>query len=297
MIKKLLVVVTLLTSFVVPAHADIPQSIVVIDGGTNTSLFKDNVVYEVCVLTLFKCPNGKTTMEGIGAANLPPTTDINFNHGTEMISVILQINPAVKIIPIRIVGMTQSGAQGMYSLDDVRNALNWVVANREKYNIVAVSLSQGRVYSGCKVPTGLAQNIATLKSVQVPVMAAVGNDSDHTSVFSPACLPDTVSVGATDNPWPGMEAIPYDKNAAPYIARYSNGAQGQTDFFLNARYITTQLNGSTKFTVGTSNSTAALAAWWVLNKKGSFDETFNSIMSTTVEAKNEFQTGRYVRLP
>ena len=87
MIKKLLVVVTLLTSFVVPAHADIPQSIVVIDGGTNTSLFKDNVVYEVCVLTLFKCPNGKTTMEGIGAANLPPTTDINFNHGTEMISV------------------------------------------------------------------------------------------------------------------------------------------------------------------------------------------------------------------
>jgi hypothetical protein len=297
LIKKLLIVLALLSSSIVSAHADVPQSIVVIDGGTNTSLFKDSIVYEVCVLTLFKCPNGKTTMEGTGAANLPPTTDVNFNHGTEMISVILQVNPTVKIIPIRIVGMTQSGTQWMYSLDDVRNALNWVVANREKYNIVAVSLSQGRIYAGCKVPTGLSQNITTLKSAQVPVMAAVGNDADHTAVFSPACLPDTVAVGATDNPWPGMETTPYDKNAAPYIARYSNGAQGQTDFFLNARYITTQLNGSTKFTVGTSNSTAALAAWWVLNKKSSFDETFNSIMATTVDAKNEFITGRYVRLP
>jgi hypothetical protein len=175
--------------------------------------------------------------------------------------------------------------------------LSWVVANREKYNIVAVSLSQGKVLAGCKVPTGMTQSIASLKAAQVPVMAAVGNDADHTSVFSPACLSDAVAVGATDNPWLGMDATPYDKNAAPYIARYSNGAQGQTDFFLNARYITTQLNGSTKFTVGTSNSTAALAAWWVLNKKASFDETFNFILSTTVDAKNEFQTGRYVKLP
>jgi hypothetical protein len=295
--KKLLIVLAFLASSTVPAHAETPQSIAIIDNGTNTSLFANNIAYEVCIVSSYKCPNGKTMMEGTGAANLPATNDKLFNHGTEMISVALQVNPSVKIIPIRIVGMTQLGNQGLYSLDDVQNALNWVVANREKFNIVAVSISQGKIFAGCKVPAGMAQSIATLKSAQVPVMAAVGNDSDHTSVFSPACLSDTVSVGATDNPWPGMEAIPYDKNAAPYIARYSNGAQGQTDLFLNARYITTQLNGSTKFTVGTSNSTAALAAWWVLNKKGSFDETFNSIMSTTVEAKNEFQTGRYVRIP
>jgi hypothetical protein len=295
--KKLIIVLTLIAASIVPAHADAPQAIAVIDNGTNTSLFTNNIVYEVCILTSYKCPNGKMTMEGPGAANLPPTTDKLFNHGTEMISVALQVNPTVKIIPIRIVGMTQLGNQGMYSLDDVQNALNWVTANRVKFNIVAVSLSQGAIFAGCKVPAGMAQTIAALKAVQVPVMAAVGNDSNHTAVFSPACLPDTVAVGATDNPWPGMEAISYDKNAAPYIARYSNGAQGQTDFFLNARYITTQLNGSTKFTVGTSNSTAALAAWWVLNKKGSFDETFNSIMATTVDAKNEFITGQYVRIP
>jgi hypothetical protein len=295
--KKLLIVLALLASSTVPAHAETPQAIAIIDNGTNTSLFTNNIAYEVCIVSSYKCPNGKMMMEGTGAANLPETKDKLFSHGTQMISVALQVNPSVKIIPIRIVGMTQLGNQGLYSLDDVQNALNWVVANREKFNIVAVSISQGKIFAGCKVPAGMAQNIATLKSAQVPVMAAVGNDGDRTSVFSPACLTDTVSVGATDNPWPGMEAIPYDKDASPYIARYSNGTQGQTDFFLNARYITTQLNGSTKFTVGTSNSTAALAAWWVLNKKGSFDETFNSIRSTTVDAKNEFQTGRYVRIP
>lgn len=295
--KKLFVVLSLIAASIVPAHADAPQSIVVIDNGTNTSLFKDSIVYEVCLLSSYKCPNGKTTMEGTGAANLPATNDKGFNHGTQMISVILRVNPSAKIIPIRIVGMTPLGNQSIYSLDDVQAALNWVVANRAKYNVGAVSISQGKVFAGCKVPAGMAQSIATLKSLNVPVMTAVGNDGNRTAVFSPACLPDAVSVGATDNPWPGMDPIEYDKNAAPYIARYSNGAQGQTDFFLNARYNATMLNGSTKFTVGTSNATAAFAAWWVLNNRGSFDDTFNSIMSTTTDAKNEWVTGRYVRLP
>jgi hypothetical protein len=57
------------------------------------------------------------------------------------------------------------------------------------------------------------------------------------------------------------------------------------------------LDGSTKFTVGTSNSTAVLAGWWLLNRKESFDATFNALMATTIETKNEFQTGRYIVIP
>ena len=110
-------------------------------------------------------------------------------------------------------------------------------------------------------------------------------------------MPDSVAVGATDNPWSGDGANAYDPNAAPYIARYSNGAKGQVDFYLNARYYTKLTDGSTKFVVGTSNSAAALAGWWLLNRKATFDETFNAIMATTTETKNEFVTGRYVRLP
>ena len=214
-----------------------------------------------------------------------------------MVSLVLRFNPTAKVIPIRIVGISPSGVPGFYSMDDVQNALNWVVANRIKYNIAVVSLAQGAIFAKCKVPAGMAANIATLKAANVPLITAVGNNSNRTAVFSPACLPDTVSVGATDNPWPGSQPIEYDPNAAPYIARYSNGAQGQTDFFLNGRWNAMQLDGTTKFTTGTSGATAAFAGWWLLNRKATFDETFNALMATTVDAKNEFQTGKYVRLP
>ena len=295
--KKLIVVIALIAGLVSPAQADVPPSIAIIDNGTNSALFPNNIAYEVCILSSGKCPNGKPTMEGAGAANLPATTNKDFNHGTQMISVALKQNPTAKIIPIRIVGMTAAGNPSIYSLDDVQNALNWIVANRTKYNIAVVSVAQGRIFAGCKVPAGMAQNIATLKAANVPVVTAVGNDADRTSVFSPACIPDAVSVGATDNPWPGVQEIEYDKTAAPYIARYSNGAQGQTDFFINPRWIATMLDGSTKFTLGTSNATAVFAGWWLLNRKATFDETYNSLMATTIEAKNEFQTGRYINLP
>jgi hypothetical protein len=237
------------------------------------------------------------TMEGTGAANIPVTTNKALNHGTQMVSLVLRFNPSAKIIPIRIVGISASGNPGLYTLDDVQAALNWVVANRVKHNIAVVSLAQGRVFAGCRVPAGMAENIATLKAAHVPVIAAVGNDSNRTATHSPSCLPDTVAVGATDNPWPGSQPIEYNPNASPYIARYSNGAQGQTDFFLNGRWNAMQLNGTVKFTTGTSGATAAFAGWWLLNRKATFDETFNALMATTIDAKNEFQTGKYVRLP
>jgi hypothetical protein len=294
--KKLFIVLTLLVASVVPAHAETAPSIVVIDTGTNTTLFKDSIVYEVCLVSAFKCPNGKMTMEGTGASNIPVTTNKDLNHGTQMVSLVLRFNPKAKIIPIRIVGISPSNIPGFYSLDDVQAALNWVVANRVKYNIAVVSLAQGAVFAGCKVPAGMAANIATLKTANVPLITAVGNNSNRKDVFSPACLTDTVSVGATDNPWPGSQPIEYDPKAAPYIARYSNGAQGQTDFFVNGRWNTLQLNGTTKFTTGTSGATAVFAGLWLLNRKATFDETFNALMATTIDAKNEFQTGRYVRV-
>lgn len=292
-----MLVLVLLTGLIYPANAAGEPTIAIIDSGVSTSLFANNIAYEVCLINLPRCPNQKTSMEGPGAANLAPTNDKMLNHGTQMASIVTAVNPSAKIIPIRIVGMTPKGIAGLYNLDDVQNALNWIITNREKYNISVVLLAQGAVMGNCRVPAGMAQSIATLKSANVPVIAAVGNNSNRGAVFSPACLPDSVAVGATDNPWSGSEPYAYDAAAAPYIARYSNGAQGQVDFYLNARYYTKLTDGSTKFVVGTSNSAAALAGWWLLNRKATFDETFNAIMSTTTEAKNEFVTGRYVRLP
>ena len=292
-----MLVLVLLTGLISPANAAGEPTIAIIDSGVNNSLFANNIAYEVCLMSIARCPNAQTSMEGPGAANTPATTDKVLNHGTQMASIVRAVNPSAKILPIRIVNQTPAGVAGLYSLDDVQNALNWIITNKEKYNISVILLAQGAVMGNCRVPAGMAQSIATLKAANVPVIAAAGNDSNKKTTQSPACLTDTVSVGATDNPWSGSEPYAYDPAAAPYIARYSNGAQGQVDFYLNARYYTTLTDGSQKFMVGTSNSSAALAGWWLLNRKATFDETFNAIMATTTEAKNELITGRYVRLP
>jgi hypothetical protein len=293
--KKVLLAIALLVGLATPVHADQPQSIAVIDSGVVTSQFP-NIITEVCILEYSMCPNGKAQMEGVGAANIAPSTNTTLTHGTEMLSIISKVNPNAKLIPIRIVGVAPEGYPYLYSNDAVKLALDWVVANRAKYNITVVNVSQGRVFAGCQVPNGTAQDVATLKANNVAVIGATGNDSNRTAMHSIACLPDVVSVGATDNPDPGSSGKTYDPTAKPYIARYSNG-NAQTSFYLNARWIVMQPNGKTKFMVGTSNATAAMSGWWSLNRKATWQDTYNYMVSTSTSANNEWLTGKYVPLP
>ena len=275
-----------------PVHAEIQQSLVLIDTGVNTSLFP-NVIYEVCTVESGLCPNGKSFMEGIGASNLPKTTNATFNHGTQLLSIITKVNPNLKVIPIRIVGMTDTGAPYLYSLASVKSALDWVVSNRERFNISVVSLSQGRVYANCYMPDGMAKGLAQLKANNVQVVVSTGNNSNRTAMFSPACSPDAISVGATDNP--AIKAgVAWNKTATPYIARYSNG-NAQTTLYANARWFVTNLDGSTKFTVGTSNATASIASWLTLHKGTTWSTTYTNLTtSATGTATNEWLTGRYL---
>ena len=267
----------------VSAHATPTPAIAVIDTGTNQ--FKSNIVAEYCVLEFTNCPNGKQTMEGAGASALPTTTYTQFDHGSQMISIILKVNPSAGIIPIRIMGMNPNGSPTIYTNKAVKLALDWVVANQAKYNIQVVNVSQGAIFAGCAVPAGTAEDVATLKALGVAVVAATGNVSNRTAMDSISCLPDVISVGATDNPDPGSSGKAWDPTAKPYIARYSNGNTA-TSYYTNARWYVTNNNGTTKFMVGTSNASAALAALFLTNRNPA---------STT--ASNEWLTGKYVLIP
>jgi hypothetical protein len=285
MIKKVLVALLLAIS-ITPAHAaTTAPSIAVIDTGLNTTLFQNNIVAEYCVLEFTNCPNGKPTMDGAGAANLPTTTNTGFDHGAQMTSIILKVNPNAKVIPIRIVGMNPNGSPTIYTNKAVKLALDWVVANQAKYNIQVVNVSQGAIFAGCAVPDGTATDVATLKSLGVAVVAASGNAGNRAAMDSIACLPDVISVGATDNPDQGALGKVWDPTAKPYIARYSNGTT-QTSYYSNGRWVVTNNNGSTKFTVGTSNASAAMSSLLLTNRN-----------PTTTTASNEWLTGKYVLIP
>jgi hypothetical protein len=274
----------------------IPPSVAIIDTGINTALFAGSVVDEVCILEWSLCPNGKNVMDGVGAANTGVQTALALTHGNEMASVITKVNPSIKIIPIRIVGITPNGLPYIYSNNAVKQGLDWVVANRVKFNIQAVNVSQGKIFPGCTLPAGTQADIDALRSANVAVIAATGNDSNRTAVMSIACAPGVIAIGATDNPDPGVSGKSYDPKAKPYIARYSNG-NAATDFYLNGRWYALQPNGKQKFTVGTSIATAAFTGWYTLNFKGSITATYQYLVGTATVASNEWLSGKYLFVP
>lgn len=280
----------------VPTHADVAPSIAVIDSGTTPSLFGDKIVAEYCVVESYTCANGKTSMEGVGASALPAFKDKALDHGTQMMSIIAKVNPSAKLLPIRIVGVNPSGNAGLYTLESVKMALDWVITNQAKYNIAVVNISQGKVFDNCKVPAGMVEQIATLKARNVAVISATGNNGNKTAINSPACIADVVAVGATDNPWPGSEPYAWDSKAAPYIARYSN-ISSAVDLYANGRWFVTNANGTTKFMAGTSNATASISGLWLSKRQASVDATYASILATATTASNEYASGKYVLIP
>ena len=281
---------------VTPTYAEQAPAIAVIDSGTNPALFGDKIVAEACFVESYTCANGKTTMEGVGASALPAFKDKALDHGTQMMSIIAKVNPSAKLLPIRIVGVNPSGNAGLYTLESVKMALDWVVANQAKYNIAVVNISQGRVFANCKVPAGMVEQVAKLKALNVAVVSAAGNDGNKNAINSPACIDDVVAVGATDNPWPGMEQIAWDSKAAPAIARYSN-LSSAVDVYANGRWFVTNANGTTKFMAGTSNAAASISGWWLLNRTASVAETYKALINATSTISNEWTTGKYVLIP
>jgi hypothetical protein len=293
--KKLLVIILVLAGLSSPAQANAP-TVAIIDVGFNTTSFANNVVHEVCIVSVAMCPNGTRFQEGTGAATVAANSLPAFAHGTNMLSILTSVNPDVKVVLIRILGLNTNGKAGAYSIDNVTAALRWVTANYSQLNIKAVSISQGRVNAPCRATPDLVNNIKTLTAANVAVIASTGNESNRTNMAVPACIEETISVGATDNPEVRNTGKGWNVSATPTVALYSNG-NASTDFYTNGRFFHTAMNGTRQFSVGTSNATAAFAGMWMKNLRPTIAETYNSFVSTATSTSNQWLTGRYVLIP
>lgn len=292
----ILISVVILAIGSAPSQAEPDPAVAIIDVGFNTSLFSKNVVYEVCIISNSLCPNGKRFQEGPGASNVGASALPTFLHGTTMLSVLTTVYPEAKVVTIRIVGLNMNGRAGAYTIDDVNTALGWVVANHKRLNIKAVSISQGRVNGNCRVIPDFVAKVKTLKAEDVAVIASSGNERNRSNMAVPACIDDVISVGATDNPHPGVQALAWDPSAIPAIAHYSNG-NISTDFYTNGRFFHFSQDGSRQFSVGTSNATAAFAGWWMKNLKPSWTQTYDFLVEQSTTASNNWLKGRYVSIP
>jgi len=275
--KKIAVGVALIFGFTLlqPINAQAAnESIVIIDTAIDTSIpvLKNKVIYEACFVESGTCANGKTSAEGSGTATMPSLEALSngFEHGTIMALIANQINPDVNIIFIRVAGKLSNGRMGTFSADrSITQALNWVVENKNKYNIVSVSssvatsmaaLNTGNNYCPIRsVHNTLINNIDKLSSMGVPVMFPSGNNRDNKRIVFPACIPQAVAVGgATED-----DSIPQFFNAGDLV-----------DFYTLAYY-----NTQVKRAIGTSGATVALSAYWAQNYKGSYQATYDYLKS------------------
>lgn len=283
------IVSLLMVVFLQPATANTTGSIVIIDNAIDSTLpeFSGKLIYEVCTIVSGTCPKGvgkePGIQEGPGTATLPKSTIYNglgSDHGTKMTLVALNVNPNAKIIFIRAGRVVGNSVQRDLSSASIAAALKWVSDNRTKFNIVAVSASLGNDNyreSSCPVSVStnkpVVDNLVALNNSGVPVFAAVGNAINNKVAF-PACIPQAVSVGAVN------------KFSADDGWKLSNASLRKTekDFVALGSFdvIKSGIFGES------SPATAALAAYYVKNYKGSSAQTFDYFKTIVKSSPSNF---------
>lgn len=209
--KILLGLIALTLAIPSTSHANVKNrtvsvpTLAILDTGLDTSIpsIKDKLIYEVCILEWTTCPNGQSFMEGPGASAIPSQliTKNGFSHGTQMASAAVSTNPNMNIVFVRIIGQNINGDRQITNEKTIYNALNWVYSNKDKFNIQAVSLSQGShaladSANYCPSTPTTQKSITDLLSAGIPTFTAVGNNSDYKRIDWPSCIPEAVSVGA-----------------------------------------------------------------------------------------------------
>ena len=302
--KKILLGLIALT-LVIPStsHANVKNrtvsvpTLAILDTGLDTSVpsIKDKLVYEVCILEWTTCPNGQSFMEGPGSASIPSQsiTMNGFSHGTQMASAAVSTNPNMSIVFVRIIGQNINGDRQITSEQTIYNALNWVYANKDKFNIQAVSLSQGSheladSASYCPSTPTTQKSITDLLSAGIPTFTAVGNNSDYKRIDWPSCIPQAVSVGAGS------------KNG---IETYNNYDPALVDMYSIGQLKVYSPGNTLGFASGSSIAAQTAAANWIALKQfkpGLNINQLNNLISakskTITMGKRFPQTGKLFEL-
>ena len=266
-------------------------TIAILDTALDTSLpiFKDKILFEACVTQWSSCPNGLSEMEGTNSSTLKPEwiSKNGFDHGTQIASIAVATNPNVKIVFVRIIGANVNGLRQATGEATVYNALDWVIRNKDRFNIQAVSMSQGHSAGRNPDPnycpsTPITEGkINQLMTAGVPVFFPTGNARNYSKIDWPACIPSSVAIGAT---------MP-----AETIAIYSNHDPLLTDFFALGQVKATNPGGRVVNVGGTSAATVIAATQWATIKASkphlTYSQIYDLISKTSKPTYNSKITG------
>jgi len=133
------------------------------------------------------------------------------SHGTYVSSIAvgnspqyLGVAPDAKLVSIKVFEYSEEEDELISSIQTIENGINWVLENKNKYNIKIVSMSFGVEASSDSDSIILLNSITeSLVEAGIVVVAAVGNDGGEGTGFqtinSPADAKSVIGVGGVKN--------------------------------------------------------------------------------------------------
>ena len=218
------------------------------------------------------CPAGGATQIGPGAA-----ADNN-GHGTNVSGIVVSngtvaprgMAPDAKLVAIKVLDANNS----FCCSSDVVAGLDWIIANRPDVDVVNMSLGTSALFTGScdnvnAFTMAYASAINTLRTNGVITFVSAGNNGSGTQMNAPACVANSVSIGAVWDANLGPRTFlgcTDAATAADQVTCFSN-SNSTTDLFAPGAFVTSAgISGMTSTYGGTSQASPNAAGCAALMK-------------------------------
>ena len=127
-------------------------------------------------------------------------------HGTHVAGIVAANASLVGVAPqAHILAVRSLGAAGTGSFSDVLAGIEWCVTNKETYNISVITMSLGSSCSKGDCFTSVCDGewgafdtaVSAATSAGISVIAASGNEGQHTQIAFPACHSGVTAIAAS----------------------------------------------------------------------------------------------------
>jgi uncharacterized repeat protein (TIGR01451 family) len=160
--------------------------------GTTVAVIDNGIDYTRAAFGSCTAPGVPTSCRVVVSQNFGSgTTDTN--HGTNVSAIVLGVAPASGI------AMLNAFSGNSAYVSDIVDAINWAIANRAAYNIVAINMSLGdgtKYTKTCSANNPFLTPVTNARAAGMHVVVAAGNEAYTNGLSSPACTPGATSVGA-----------------------------------------------------------------------------------------------------
>ncbi|MEW6053884.1 MAG: PKD domain-containing protein [Nitrospirota bacterium] len=219
--------------------------------GTAVAILDTGVDYTRTAFGSCTSPGVPSTCKVVYAQDFAPNDgqrDVFPYHGTNVAGISLGVAPDTRIIALDVFSGNSAWS------NHIINAINWCIANKATYNIVAINMSLGG--GGSTTPCGsdvFAAPVASARSAGILSSIASGNNAYTNQIASPGCVPAAVSVGAV-----------YDANVGPQFwsncTDFTTAADKVTCFSNSASFLTMLAPGCSISAAGISMCGTSQAA-------------------------------------